>query len=171
MSDRRGLPIQQTLVLNAGYEVVGTVSSRRALRLLLTAKAEVVVADGELRSATTTYPLAVVVRLNRYVAVSWKPIAMTRRTVIARDRGLCQYCGERGDTLDHVVPRSRGGRHTWTNVVLACRRCNNRKGSKTLAEIGWELRRPPVAPLRRTALMQVLHPSWATYVQQGEPAA
>jgi 5-methylcytosine-specific restriction endonuclease McrA len=161
----------RTLVLNSGYEVVGTISTRRALRLLLTAKAEVVVADGELRSATASYPLAVVVRLHRYVKVDWKPVPLTKRSVWARDRGVCQYCGQWGDTLDHVVPRSRGGQHSWGNVVLACRRCNNRKGSQTLNELGWELRRTPTAPVRRAALLPVLHASWAPYVDSGSGAA
>ena len=161
----------RTLVLNSGYEVVGTISSRRALRLLLAAKAEVLVTDGELRSAAASYPLAVVVRLHRYVKADWMPVPLTKRSVWARDRGQCQYCGLGGDTLDHVVPRSRGGHHIWTNVVLACRRCNNLKGSRTLGELGWELRRLPAAPARRAALMPVLHASWAPYVHPGSGAA
>ena len=71
---------------------------------------------------------------------------LTRKAVFARDGGRCVYCGAAATSLDHVVPKSRGGSHTWDNVVSACSRCNHVKADRGIAELGWRLRRQPVAP-------------------------
>lgn len=136
------------LVLNATYEPLCVVPVRRAAVLVLTAKAvPVSEGDGLLRSSTTLVVLPSVVRLTRYVRVPFRPhVTLTRRAVFARDAGRCVYCGVAATTIDHVVPRSRGGRHVWDNVVAACGRCNHVKADRTLIELGWRLRRPPAAP-------------------------
>jgi 5-methylcytosine-specific restriction endonuclease McrA len=136
------------LVLNATYEPLCVVPVRRAAVLVLTEKAvPVSVGDGLLRSATTLVVLPSVVRLTRFVRVPFRAhVTLTRRAVFARDGGRCVYCGSAASTIDHVVPRSRGGRHVWENVVAACNRCNHVKADRSLHEIGWRLRQPPAAP-------------------------
>jgi 5-methylcytosine-specific restriction endonuclease McrA len=136
------------LVLNATYEPLCVVPVRRAAVLVLTDKAvPVSEGDGLLRSSTTLLVLPSVVRLTRYVRVPFRPhVTLTRRAVFARDGGRCVYCGNAATTIDHVLPRSRGGRHVWDNVVAACGRCNHVKADRTLVELGWRLRRQPIAP-------------------------
>jgi 5-methylcytosine-specific restriction endonuclease McrA len=136
------------LVLNATYEPLCVVPVRRAVVLVLTDKA-VSVADGDgfLRSAEIAYAAPAVVRLTRFVRVPYRAqVALTRKAVFARDSGRCAYCGKGATTIDHVVPRSRGGRHSWDNVVAACSRCNHLKADRTLSDLGWRLRVSPAAP-------------------------
>ena len=136
------------LVLNASYEPLCVVSGRRAAVLVLTAKA-VPVASGDvvLRSERTALPVPVVVRLARFVKVPYRAtVPLTRKAVFARDGGRCLYCGAAATSLDHVVPKSRGGPHTWENVVSACSRCNHVKADRGIAELGWRLRAIPTAP-------------------------
>lgn len=136
------------LVLNATYEPLGVVPDRRALVLVLTGKAVSVADSGQLmRSVTVELAAPAVVRLARYVRVPHHAmVPLTRRAVFVRDGGRCAYCGAPATSIDHVVPRSRGGEHAWDNVVAACQHCNHRKGDRTLAELGWELGRTPAAP-------------------------
>lgn len=158
-----------TLVLNASYEPLCVVPMRRAVVLLLAEKAVVVEASSEvMRSAFAEIQIPHVVRLCRYVRVPYRrQIPLTRRAVLARDAHRCVYCTVRADTIDHVVPRSRGGRNEWTNVVAACARCNHRKGDRLLAEIGWSLPRPPSQPSATVALVlgwAKRDPSWDRYL-------
>lgn len=136
------------LVLNATYEPLCVVPSRRAVVLILTEKAvSVEDGDGFLHSATLSFAAPVVVRLTKFVKVPFRAtVSLTRRAVFARDGGRCVYCGKAATTIDHVVPRSRGGGHSWENVVAACGRCNHVKADRTLAELGWRLHRRPLAP-------------------------
>ena len=136
------------LVLNASYEPLCVVPGRRAVVLLLTAKAVAVAeGDGVVHAATTQVGVPAVVRLTRYVRVPYRAtVPLTRKAVFARDGGRCVYCGAAATSLDHVVPRSRGGPHCWENVVSACSRCNHVKADRTVADLGWRLRRQPTAP-------------------------
>jgi 5-methylcytosine-specific restriction endonuclease McrA len=133
------------LVLNATFEPLCVVPVRRAAVLVLTEKAvPVSEGDGLLHSASTVLVMPSVVRLTRFVRVPFRAhVTLTRRAVFARDGGRCVYCGSTASTIDHVLPRSRGGRHVWENVVAACNRCNHRKADRTLGELGWRLRHPP----------------------------
>lgn len=136
------------LVLNASYEPLCVVSVRRAAVLVLTRKA-VSVTDGDtvLHSETQVLRVPAVVRLTRFVKVPFRgQVSLTRRAIFSRDGGTCGYCGAAATTIDHVLPRSRGGRHSWENVVSACHRCNHRKADRTLDELGWRLRSAPIAP-------------------------
>src|SRR5215475_2994075 len=140
----------QVLVLNASYEPLNVTSVRRAHVLVFKGKAEVIEAlEQPLRSATDTYQWPHVIRLVTYVRV---PRAVqrkiSRRALFARDGWRCAYCGTSGGrlTLDHILPRSRGGESIWENVVTACAPCNLRKGNRTLEESGMELRMVPRAP-------------------------
>jgi len=145
----------RSLVLNASFEPLSIVPSRRALLLVLSAKAELVHAtEAVYRAERCAVPEPSVVRLVRYVRVPHGArVAVNRRTVFARDAGRCQYCGAAAENLDHVVPRSKGGPHTWENVVAACRRCNSRKEDRLPHEAGMELRRTPVAPRHRVQIL------------------
>ena len=137
-----------TLLLNATYEPLCVVSSRRAIVLVLGAKAEAVdVTDEEVHAERIALAVPVVVRLTRYVRVPYPvQVPLSRRAVFTRDGQTCVYCGGSATSIDHVVPRSRGGTHTWDNVVAACRRCNHTKADRSLAEMGWSLPHPPRAP-------------------------
>ena len=137
-----------TLLLNATFEPLCVVSSRRAIVLVLGAKAEAVdVTDEEVHAERIALAVPVVVRLTRYVRVPYPvQVPLSRRAVFTRDGQTCVYCGGTATSIDHVVPRSRGGTHTWDNVVAACRRCNHTKADRSLAEMGWSLPHPPRAP-------------------------
>jgi 5-methylcytosine-specific restriction endonuclease McrA len=136
------------LVLNATYEPLCVVPSRRAVVLLLTAKAvSVAEGDGVLHSARAAVTVPSVVRLTKFVRVPYRAtVPLTRKAVFARDGGRCVYCAAAATSLDHVVPKSRGGSHTWDNVVSACGRCNHIKADRGISELGWRLGRQPVAP-------------------------
>jgi 5-methylcytosine-specific restriction endonuclease McrA len=162
-------PTRRALVLNATFEPLGVVSSRRAVLLVLDTKAELVhTTDQVFRSERITVPEPSVVRLVRYVQVPRHyRVAVNRRTVFARDGSRCQYCGLAAENLDHVIPRSRGGPHTWENVVAACRRCNTRKEDRLPHEAGMVLRSTPEAPRHRVHLLALCggaSEDWGTYL-------
>jgi 5-methylcytosine-specific restriction endonuclease McrA len=142
--------MQQVLVLNASYEPLNVCSVRRAHVLVFKGKAEVIEELGvPLHSASSTFPWPHVIRLITYVRVPRSvQRKISRRALFARDGWRCVYCGTGGGrlTLDHVVPRSRGGESVWENVVTACAPCNHRKGNRTLEEARMELLRAPKAP-------------------------
>jgi 5-methylcytosine-specific restriction endonuclease McrA len=137
-----------TLLLNATYEPLCVVSSRRAIVLVLAEKAESVdCAPDVVHAETVSLPVPVVARLTRFVRVPYPAsVPLSRRAVFTRDGQTCVYCGGSATSIDHVVPRSRGGTHTWDNVVAACRRCNHTKADRSLAELGWALPHPPRTP-------------------------
>jgi 5-methylcytosine-specific restriction endonuclease McrA len=137
-----------TLLLNATYEPLCVVSSRRAIVLVLAEKAESVdSAPDVVHAETVSLPVPVVARLTRFVRVPYPAsVPLSRRAVFTRDGQTCVYCGGSATSIDHVVPRSRGGTHTWDNVVAACRRCNHTKADRSLAELGWALPHPPRTP-------------------------
>ncbi len=136
--------------MNASFEPLNVCSVRRAHVLVWKGKAEVLEAlDQPLRSATSTYPWPHVIRLVHYVRVP-RGIQrkISRRALFARDGWRCVYCGTAAGrlTLDHVVPRSRGGGSVWENVVTSCAPCNLRKGNRLLHEVHMELPHPPRPP-------------------------
>jgi len=140
------------LVLNASFEPLSVVSIQRAIVLLLKEKAEMVeAAEAVLRSERMRMPVPLVIRLVYYVRIPYRiSIPITRRAVLVRDRYTCQYCGAQPGkqvlTIDHVLPRSRGGKTTWQNVVAACKRCNGKKGNRTPAEANMKLSGHPSQP-------------------------
>ncbi len=142
---------KQVLVLNAGYEPLSLVSVRRAVVLLLREKAEMLEATQQmLVGANCAMPVPLVIRLVHYVRLPHRRVPPTRAAILLRDAYTCQYCGAtpgRDDlTMDHVLPRSRGGYHDWTNLTTACKRCNQIKGSCTPEEVGMHLNRRPFEP-------------------------
>jgi len=157
------------LVLNATYEPLGVVAERRALLLVLARKAVPLEVSGRVaRSAGSAVPVPAVIRLNRFVKVPHRgAVPLTRRAVFARDGGRCAYCGGVASSIDHVVPRSRGGRHAWDNVVAACHRCNRVKADRSPADLGWRLRAVPAqpsGPAWRVLASGRHDPSWTQYL-------
>lgn len=160
----------RTLVLNAGYEPLGVVSFKRALTLVLNNKATVLEQsiDRTVRSTTQEFELPSVILLQRYVRIpSSRIIPVSRRGVLRRDNHKCAYCGRGANTIDHVYPKSRGGRDTWDNLVACCLKCNNAKSDRTLAEIGWQLRfvpRMPSGSIWTVRGAERLEPEWDDYL-------
>jgi 5-methylcytosine-specific restriction endonuclease McrA len=157
------------LVLNASYEALGVVSRERAIGMLVEGSVDVVdVTDEELHSPSTTIRVPSIVRLRRFVRIpATRRIAPTRRAIFARDAYRCQYCGRPAENVDHVVPRSRGGRHSWDNVVAACRACNAAKSDRLPSEAGMHPRREPRAPAGRLGWLLTigaLRPEWEPYL-------
>lgn len=135
----------KVLVLNASYEPLNITSWRRAIVLLLKGKAEQLEHSNRVLYADLPFPT--VIRLRYYVRVPYKEIPLTRRNILERDRNTCQYCHAKEQlTLDHVVPRSRGGGESWENLVAACVRCNVKKGSRTPKEANMTLLTKPRRP-------------------------
>lgn len=159
----------RALVLNATYEPLGVVPARRAVVLVLAHKADLVhPADEIVRSERLVVEVPSVIRLRSFVRVPYqRRAALSRRGVFLRDHGSCQYCGRKAESIDHIVPRSRGGPHEWENVVAACRPCNTRKRDRMLEDSGMRLRSKPVAP-RHLHWVLVSHPdvpdSWHQYL-------
>ena len=157
------------LLLNASFEPLCVVSFRRAVVLVLKEKAEIVSRDGEeLHSERLTMPVPSVIRLTHFVRVPYRSrVPLSRRAVFARDGHRCQYCNRPAENLDHVIPRSRGGEHSWENVVASCRPCNARKENRFLHETDLRLRRRPVAPhatLWVVATVGSIDPAWVPYL-------
>lgn len=148
-------PAEKILVLNFDFTPLNVVLGRRAIVLLLKEKAQRVSSR--------------VIRLMKYI---YTPISRrakekpTKAAIYRRDNNTCQYCGStRSLTIDHVIPRSRGGDSSWTNVTLACSTCNTRKGSKTPEQVGLKLRRKPRPPLPRVVeiVQRSTDPEWSQY--------
>jgi len=141
--------VAQVLVLNQNYDPLNVCHPRRALVLVDGGKAEILEVNGAvLHSPTRSWHIPSVIRLNHLIKRPRPRVRLTRREIFLRDQHTCQYCGVRSKdlTLDHVVPKHRGGRHLWENLVSACRNCNHRKGGKTVDEAKMALRRHPFEP-------------------------
>lgn len=139
------------LLLNATYEPLSIVSWKKAITLLILGKAEMLAAQAdEIHSATQTFKLPSVLRLVRRVSVPRHVVQFSRENVYRRDAYCCQYCGKHFMkdklTFDHVLPRSRGGRATWANIVASCQRCNLAKGNRTPEEAKMPLLKKPGEP-------------------------
>jgi len=137
------------LVLNQTYEPLNVCRARRALVLLDKGKAEVIEhSQGLAHSVSSAFPLPSVIRMIYFIRRPRPRLRLSRREVFARDRYTCQYCGRetRELTLDHVIPRHKGGEHVWENLVSACKVCNHRKAGRTPTEARMRLIRQPFQP-------------------------
>jgi len=167
----------RTLVLNAGYEPLAVVSFKRALVLVMNQKANVIAADelDVVRSETMSWPRPSVIILRNYVRIPGSRQApVSRRGVLRRDGQRCGYCSSSATTIDHVLPRSRGGADSWENLIACCLRCNNAKGDRTPAEMGWTMRHKPRAPHGPTWLVRGIErvqPDWDEFLVPGFVAA
>jgi len=137
------------LVLNANFEPINVCTMRRAIGLILTNKASLVLnGRGYIHSANNLYPKPSVIRLGRMIHRPRPQVKLTRKEVFRRDKYRCQYCGRQtlDLTIDHIFPRHLGGMHTWTNVVTACSSCNHKKGGRTLKDANMKLLHKPDTP-------------------------
>ncbi|WP_348539851.1 MULTISPECIES: HNH endonuclease [Spirulina sp. CCY15215] len=147
---------QSVVVFSKNYLPLSRINIRRAIALLVTGKAEPVdfFSDKfwEIRSPSVKFQVPEHIRLTMTQTERvWKIPAVNRREVLRRDKNTCQYCGSKHKlTLDHVIPRSKGGKHVWDNVVIACEGCNSKKGARTPREAGMPLFQKPKAPMHPT---------------------
>jgi 5-methylcytosine-specific restriction endonuclease McrA len=166
---------RRVLLLNSTYEPLTALPVRRAIIMLICGKADVVHDDPAgpiIHSAARSIAVPSVIRLRSFVRVPYRArVPLTRAALMHRDRFCCAYCGAKADTVDHVMPRSRGGDHSWENCVACCSTCNHRKGDKLLAELGWSLRLAPTPPKgqhwRLLSTVKELDPAWARYLGEG----
>jgi len=162
------------LLLNQNYEPLTTCSARRAIIMLWSGKAELVESTGLfVHSVSLTFDVPSIIRLLIYVSIRHHgSIQLTKQNILRRDHKTCQYCGtqEGPMTIDHIVPRSHGGKDTWSNLVCACARCNNRKGDRTLPEAGMKLISTPKKPNLRSFIFHgkgQMHSTWRAYLKIG----
>lgn len=143
------MSVSAVLVLNQNYEPLNVCNARRAFVLVDRGKAEVIEhGEGALHSAFHAFPLPSVIRLIYMIRRPRPQMRLTRREIFVRDAYTCQYCGKQTKdlTIDHVMPRHRGGRHAWDNLVSACRQCNHKKAGRTPAEAHMKLLNEPKRP-------------------------
>lgn len=160
---------QDVLVLNQNYEPLNVCHTHRAVVLIIGGKAEIVTnGRGYILTPSAKFPRPSVIRLAQQVYRPRPRLSLTRRAVFRRDNFTCQYCGIQTNhlTIDHVIPRHRGGAHVWNNVVSACPSCNRRKGGKTLDEARMMLRRRPAEP---SASMRALFFHYLNEYRDWEP--
>lgn len=167
------------LVLNQNYEPLNVCDIRRAFGLLGSEKAELLERNHQvIHTPTLAIDAPSVIRLVYMVRRPRPRVKLSRREVFLRDRHTCQYCGtsSRELTIDHIIPKHRGGRHEWENLVAACRMCNHRKGAKTIAEARMALLHEPRAPradvryLFGSYLSDERNDAWRSYLFLGEPS-
>ena len=175
---RMGRPVDSSLLLSAGYEPIKIISWKKAITLVFLGKVEVLEEYSTcVHSPTVSISLPSVVKLNRFVKPIPRRVKFSRQNVFSRDNYTCQYCRKRFPvnqlTYDHVVPRSRGGRTNWTNVVASCQKCNLRKGNKPLDTINFRLMKNPEEPRWMPQLGSIFGKesapsSWNMYLSYGQ---
>ncbi|MDX1672614.1 MAG: HNH endonuclease [Balneolaceae bacterium] len=158
------------LVLNQDYQPLSVCSVQRSVKLLFMDKAELLhdYPDRTISTVTEEYSYPSVIRLRRYINIPYTRIVLSRRNIMKRDGNRCQYCGSsRNLTIDHVVPRSRGGNDSWENLVTACDTCNVQKGNRTPREAKMPLKRKPFRPVHITffrSLLGGVQEDWKPYL-------
>jgi 5-methylcytosine-specific restriction endonuclease McrA len=150
----------EVLVLNQDYQPISVCSVQRSVKLVFLEKAELLHDDPDkvIRTVDEEYSYPSVIRLRRYIRLPYAKIVLSRRNIMKRDRSTCQYCGTKSDlTLDHVVPKSRGGADSWENLVTACNKCNVEKGNRTPEEARMPLKIKPYRPVHITFFQNLLN--------------
>jgi len=164
------------LILNQDYSPLTVCSVQRAFLLVFLDKADLIeeIADQNLRSISKSYPYPSVIKIKKYVHIPYKGVVMSRHNIFRRDGGKCQYCGTTKDlTLDHVIPKSKGGKSTWTNLVTACKKCNSLKGDYSLEKIGMKLSQKPTKPnyISFLRMNRTYREEWGTYLNMTKAIA
>lgn len=156
----RTMSKSNVIVLNASYEPLGVVPIHRAMLYIIKERAEVVKAfDGEvMRTSSGELPIPIAVRFTKMVKVPYRNREMqpTMRKVLLRDNYKCAYCGKHAKTVDHIHPKSRGGKNTWMNLIAACQSCNSKKADKTLQESNMKLLYQPRPVYQQEALLAAI---------------
>jgi len=166
--------MEQVLLLNITYEPLKVINWKKAITLLCLEKVEVIEEyNRKIHSVSFTIKLPSVVRLLRMVKKPKTPVKFSRQNIYARDKYKCQYCGRQLPTeeltYDHIIPKSRGGKTKWENIVTCCIQCNRRKGGRTHTEAGMKLIRIPSRPtwlpaLRITIGFREVPNTWRDYL-------
>ena len=162
---------KRVLVLNLDHYPIAVVPAPKAMVLLLMEKAQLLSSYEllEIRTVSRSYDYPSVIRLAHYKHIPYKGVLLNRANLFRRDRGQCQYCGSvKQLTIDHIIPRSKGGKSSWTNLVTACNRCNVLKGDKTLEQVGMHLRTEPFVPSLSYFLASYAErqaPEWLPYLE------
>ncbi len=140
----------RVLILNQSYEPISICSVKKALVMVFLRKADIIAErKGRMvRTSSSSFPFPGVIRLQRYIRMPYRKVELSRRNIMRRDGNKCQYCGRGGVylTIDHVLPKSRGGKDSWENLVAACIRCNSKKGNRTPEEANMPLLNKPYRP-------------------------
>ena len=166
--------MEQVLLLNITYEPLRIINWKKAITLLCLGKVEIIEEyNREIHAISFTVKLPSVIRLLHIVRRPNGPVKFSRQNIYARDRYKCQYCGDRFSsedlTYDHILPRSRGGRTAWENIVTCCIECNRKKGGRTPREACMKLIRKPSCPkwipaIRVTIVFKEVPESWRDYL-------
>jgi len=161
----------KVLVLNQSYEPISICSPRKAIVLIFLSKAEIIAEypNKKIRTINNSYTFPSVIKLKTYIKIPFKNVELSRKNIIKRDGNRCQYCGRKSleMTVDHIIPKSRGGQETWENLTSACIKCNNIKGNRTPEEAGMKLLSKPRKPNHLTFLIQNIDNidnSWKTFL-------
>ena len=162
----------KTLKLDMAFRPIEVIDAIEGLVLCLVGKAQAIESyNHEINSVNDRFKLPSVIALKRIVKFHFKTMACKRQNVFWRDQYQCQYCSAKPNieklTIDHITPRSKGGKNTWDNLVTACKRCNQKKGNKTLEQTNMKLIRKPFVP-RSSVLRNVnknqISPLWKDYL-------
>ena len=161
--------LRKVLLLNYSYEPIMVVSVKKALIMYLLNKADIIEkSDHNIRSLYLTIPVPYVIKLRQYLYIKPMPLALTRTNIFKRDDDVCQYCGSHASsmTIDHIIPKDKGGKDSWTNLVAACKKCNIYKGNYSLKERNMKLFKKPVQPsyLFHLQKYKYKHPTWNQYI-------
>ena len=172
MSDASINCSEKALKLDSSYRPIEIVDALEALVLCLIGKAQAIENYAkEVHSVSETFTLPAVIVLNRYVKFNFKVIGVSRKDIIIRDQNKCQYCGNEFPTdkltLDHILPKSKGGKNTWMNLVAACKKCNQKKGDRTPEQANMKLINKPVKPkysILRSVSKNQISDLWKNYL-------
>jgi 5-methylcytosine-specific restriction endonuclease McrA len=169
MSSKLSAPV---LVLNVNYEPLNVCTTRRALGLVFTEKASLVLnGRGTIHTVSTTFPAPSIIKIERMIKRPRPVVKLTKAEVFRRDNFTCQYCGTRTNqlTIDHIVPRHLGGSHSWENLVAACPKCNHKKGGRTIDQANLRLIRPPKTPKATASYLfgryLKFHQEWRPFIE------
>ncbi len=159
-------------MLNVNFEPLHVCTTKRALTLVLAGKAEIVLnGRGAIHSSNAVFELPSVIKLSYMIKRPRPRISLSKREILRRDNYTCQYCGRKSRhlTIDHIIPRHKGGSHTWENLVAACPQCNRLKGGDLLTEINMSLNTTPKEPSSSAAYRFSSHldkhQEWAQFVE------
>lgn len=167
---------KHVLLLNTSEEVLSLITWQKAVKLIASGKASNPYNHEDFYeikvSGNKTYSLSTAIVLERHAQVPYKVAALSRKNIMKRDAYTCQYCSLRltgtNETLDHIIPQSRGGKHSWPNLVAACKPCNSRKAARTPEEADMKLLRKPYTPTRAMLVDKMVHAnkrsSWARWM-------
>lgn len=172
MNGIRSILSAPVLVLNANYEPLNVCSTKRAISLIFSEKALLVInGRGVIKTVSTAYPAPSIIRLDQMIKRPRPKVKLTKIEIFRRDDFTCQYCGQKPAklTIDHVIPRHLGGLHIWDNVVTACPACNHKKGGKTTRQANMKLlsfpRAPDASAEYRFGRYLKVNAEWLPYVQ------